>query len=157
MRYLGVYPSENAMVESVLVDMQEEEMTAFIMYDKFEKKVLELMATQEFAPSPDNELLRAFQVIDKERKGYVEAEHMKDLLLSRGTTFREKELESFMSVAKDVATGLIYYEDYVALLTEEAESVRPALAGAPSRGSVPPSHAHPSPQISAELMQEDDE
>ena len=35
---------------------------------------------------------------------------MRDLLITKGTPFREKEIDAFMSVAKDLETGHIYYE-----------------------------------------------
>ena len=41
---------------------------------------------------------------------------MRDLLLTKGVPFREREIDSFMAVAKDMETGRIYYEDYVAML-----------------------------------------
>ena len=66
---------------------------------------------------------------------------MTKFLTTKGTPFRTKEVEGqflfpglsyhdlflvtvlgFMSVAKDLDTGRIYYEDYIALLTADAES-----------------------------------
>jgi len=120
MRYLGSYPSEKDMVEKVLPDIQEDEPTAFVTYEKLEKKLLEVLETGEYAPDSADVLLQAFRVLDPERKGYIEASRMEELLTTRGTPFREKELESFMSVAKDLETGNIYYEDYVAMLTDKA-------------------------------------
>lgn len=43
---------------------------------------------------------------------------MEQLLTTKGTAFRPKELDQFMLVAKDPSDGNIYYEDYVALLTK---------------------------------------
>ena len=41
---------------------------------------------------------------------------MRDMLTTKGVPFREKEIEAFTAVAKDLETGRVYYEDYVALL-----------------------------------------
>ena len=41
---------------------------------------------------------------------------MRDMLITKGVPFREKEIDAFMAVAKDLETGRIYHEDYVALL-----------------------------------------
>jgi Ca2+-binding EF-hand superfamily protein len=60
-------------------------------------------------------------VLDPNRLGYIPADVMRELLTTKGTPFREKEIEGFMSRAKDLETGNIYYEDYVALLTADAE------------------------------------
>ena len=62
---------------------------------------------------------RAF---DEEGRGYVEATKLREALITKGTPFREKEIEAFMEVAKDDETGRIYYEDYVALLSAESNA-----------------------------------
>ena len=75
-----------------------------------------------YQPDTNETLLVAFKVLDQEKKGYIEADVMRELLITKGTPFREKELEAFMSVAKDSETGRIYYEDYIALLAQSIES-----------------------------------
>ena len=67
-------------------------------------------------PDSGDMLLQAFRTIDSDNTGYISAEVVEELLTTRGTPFRPKELEAFMLVAKDAETGNIYYEDYVALL-----------------------------------------
>ena len=37
--------------------------------------------------------------------------------------FRAKEVDSFLSRAKDMETGRIYYEDYIAMMTQELEAM----------------------------------
>ncbi|KAE8976543.1 hypothetical protein PR002_g25285 [Phytophthora rubi] len=69
--------------------------------------MLEVLYTNEYEPDADETLLAAFRVIDTEKKGYIEAEVMRELLTTRCTPFREKEME-----------GRIYYEGYIALLIQ---------------------------------------
>eukprot|EP00753_Platysulcus_tardus_P006043 PLAT13931.1.p1 GENE.PLAT13931.1~~PLAT13931.1.p1 ORF type:complete len:191 (+),score=57.33 PLAT13931.1:64-573(+) len=124
MRYLGAYPSEKAMVENVLPDMREPGLVdadAKIKWERFEKKMKEVLASREFAPDPADRLMKAFRVLDVDRKGYLESEVLYQYLTTKGAPFREKEIDSFMSVAKDVDTGAVYYEDYVSLISEELE------------------------------------
>ena len=102
--------------------MQEDEPSTFVTYGRFEKKMLEVLYTNEYQPDTDETLLVAFKVLDQEKKGYIEADVMRELLITKGTPFREKELEAFMNVAKDSETGRIYYEDYIALLTQRTET-----------------------------------
>ncbi|RLN43896.1 hypothetical protein BBJ28_00013971 [Nothophytophthora sp. Chile5] len=73
--------------------MQEDEPSTFVTYDRFEKKMLEVLYTNEYEPDSDETLLAAFRVIDTEKKGYIEAEVMRELLTTKGTPFREKEME----------------------------------------------------------------
>ncbi|DBA05201.1 TPA: hypothetical protein N0F65_005051 [Lagenidium giganteum] len=118
MRYLGAYPSEKDIIKKILPEMQEDEPSTFVTYERFEKKMLEVLYTNEYQPDTDETLLAAFRVIDVDKKGYIEADTMRELLVTKGTPFREKEMEAFLSVAKDAQTGRIYYEDYIALLVQ---------------------------------------
>ena len=47
MRYLGVYPSEEALVKEILPEMQDDEPTAFVTYPKLKAVLLRLMKTRE--------------------------------------------------------------------------------------------------------------
>ncbi|CAK4080282.1 unnamed protein product [Aphanomyces euteiches] len=93
MRYLGAYPSEKDIIKKILPEMQEDEPSTFVTYDKFEKKMLEVLYSHEYEPDTDETVLAAFRVLDADKKGYIDAEVMKDLLVTKGTPFREKELE----------------------------------------------------------------
>ncbi|EQC41696.1 hypothetical protein SDRG_01654 [Saprolegnia diclina VS20] len=121
MRYLGAYPSEKDIIKKILPEMQDDEPSTFVTYEKFEKKMLEVMYSHEYEPDSDETLMAAFRVLDPDKTGYIEADVMKELLLTKGTPFREKELEGFMHVAKDADTGRIYYEDYISLVTQELD------------------------------------
>jgi calmodulin len=116
MRALGVYPTERALVLEILPEVQDDEPTGFVSYQKFEKKMLQLLATKEFDPDSGDMLLQAFRTIDTENTGFISAELLEELLSTRGTPFRPKELDAFMLVAKDAESGNVFYEDYVALL-----------------------------------------
>jgi|EP00605_Chrysophyceae_sp_TOSAG23-4_P000082 calmodulin len=117
MRALGSYPAERDLVLTYIPEMQDDEPTNFVGYDKFEKFMLNNLATRECEPDSSEMLLQAFRTIDSDNQGYVSAEIMEALLTSKGTAFRTKELEAFMLVAKNVETGNIFYEDYVSLLS----------------------------------------
>lgn len=116
MRALGAFPTERALVLEILPEMQDDEPTGFVSYQKFEKKMLQILASKECDPDSGDVLLQAFRTIDTENTGFISSELLEELLTTKGTPFRPKELESFMMVAKDPETGNIYYEDYVALL-----------------------------------------
>jgi len=100
-----------------LPEMQDDEPTNFVSYSKFEKFMLNNLASRDCEPDSSDLLLQAFRTIDADKLGYVSAEVMEALLTSKGTPFRNKEMEAFMLVAKNVETGNIFYEDYIAQLT----------------------------------------
>lgn len=82
MRALGVFPSEKDVVEKVLPEvgfarldtrdmivcnnagpqMQEDEPTDYVTYERFEKNLLEVLQSGEFAPDSEDTLLQAFRV-----------------------------------------------------------------------------------------------
>ena len=115
--------NEGEVVETVLPDMMEDEPTAFVTYEKFEKKMLEVMAQNLYEPDTDDVMLAAFRAIDTDKKGYIDADRMRELLSTYGTAFRPKEIDGFMSRAKDMETGRIYFEDYIALFQQEVEEM----------------------------------
>jgi len=117
MRALGSYPGERDLVLTYLPEMQDDEPTNFVSYSKFEKFMLNNLASRDCEPDSSDLLLQAFRTIDADKLGYVSAEVMEALLTSKGTPFRNKEMEAFMLVAKNVETGNIFYEDYIAQLT----------------------------------------
>jgi calmodulin len=116
MRHLGVFPNERALVLEILPEMQDDEPGGEVSYKKFEKKMLNLMATNELEPDSTEVILQAFKTIDNDNLGYISADILETLLTSKGTGFRPKELEAFFMVAKDPETGNVYYEDYISLL-----------------------------------------
>lgn len=64
--------------------------------------------------------MRAFRAFDPEGKGYIDGDYLKNLLMTRGDSFRPKEAqEMLVAAAVDEATGHIYYEDFAALLAND--------------------------------------
>lgn len=57
-----IFPSPDSYASSVLRQMQEDEPTAFVTYEKFEKKMLSVIESQEYAPDGEDVLLQAFRV-----------------------------------------------------------------------------------------------
>ncbi|CAM9583952.1 unnamed protein product, partial [Ectocarpus sp. 13 AM-2016] len=62
MRYLGAYPSEKAMTQEILPDMQGDDVTAAVTYSSFETKMLEILASRAWDPDPPEVLLRVRRV-----------------------------------------------------------------------------------------------
>jgi len=119
MRFLGIYPTERALVLEILPEMQDDEPTGFVGYKKFEKKVLQLLSSREWEPDSNELILQAFRTLDTTNKGYLSADILEELLTSKGTPFRPKELEAFFNVAKDAESSNIFYEDYISLLQSQ--------------------------------------
>lgn len=118
MRALGAYPTERALVLEIIPSMQDDEPSGLISYKKFEKRMLQILASKEWEPDSGDLILQAFRTLDPENLGYIPGETMEEYMSTKGTPFRAKELESFMAVVKDADTGKIFYEDYVAQISK---------------------------------------
>uniref|UniRef100_A0A0G4I7G0 EF-hand domain-containing protein n=1 Tax=Chromera velia CCMP2878 TaxID=1169474 RepID=A0A0G4I7G0_9ALVE len=120
-RYLGQFPSETEVVEKIIKEMQEGDPSVHATtYEAFESVMLKAILNHEYDPEDCDTLLMAFRVLDPERKGYIEVQQMRDYLASGSFGFRPKEITDFLEFAKDKdgPQDKIYYEDYVAKLTD---------------------------------------
>lgn len=66
-----------------------------------------------FHPASAEELLKAFQILDKDRNGYLTKEFLSKKFMESGDCFSQEELDEMISVATDPETGLIMYEYYI--------------------------------------------
>ena len=66
-----------------------------------------------FHPASAEELLRAFQILDKENNGYMTKEFVTEILTTKGECFTTEELQELIKTASDPYSGLIMYEYYI--------------------------------------------
>lgn len=66
--------------------------------------------------------MRAFRAFDPEGKGYIEGEYLKNILMTRGDSFRPKEAQEMLAAAVEESSGRIYYEDFAALLANDGRA-----------------------------------
>jgi len=117
MRYLGVFPTEEELVADILPQLCADGDSLNIKFRTFEPLMLRVMVEQHYEADTEETLLQAFRTLDPEGRQYIDEATMMEFLTEGEFGFKEKEIEDFMRVAKDPETGLIHYEDYIALLT----------------------------------------
>lgn len=64
-------------------------------------------------PASAEALLKAFQVMDPEKKGFVAKDVLVRNMLELGEPFTQDELEEMLTVAVDPETGNVPYEYYI--------------------------------------------
>lgn len=69
-----------------------------------------------FKPAEPEELLKAFQLLDPENRGYIMRDDLEKSLMEIGEPFTKEEVADMMAVACDAETGKINYEHYINLL-----------------------------------------
>ena len=64
-------------------------------------------------PASAEELLKGFQHLDKENKGYLTKEFLCNAMVEYGEPFTQDELNEMMAVAVEPQSGHINYEFYI--------------------------------------------
>ncbi|XP_033097241.1 dynein regulatory complex protein 8-like [Anneissia japonica] len=70
-----------------------------------------------YKPAPEDKLLKAFEVLDSDRKGHLTAEDITKYMTEEGEPFTQEELEEMLSAAVDPDKGVILYRDYASLMS----------------------------------------
>ncbi|KAI8833611.1 Dynein regulatory complex protein 8 [Chytriomyces hyalinus] len=115
-RSLGINPSEENL-RIWVKEMEEEEPTGYIHYNKFFRVCASMIfSTSAAIRNDEEEIYRAFQALDSERKGFLEPEVLRRYMLTEGEPFSGEEMEEMLAACTDPTDNRVYYEDFVTLL-----------------------------------------
>ncbi|XP_046554425.1 dynein regulatory complex protein 8-like [Haliotis rubra] len=117
-RSLNCCPSE-AELHDMLAEIEEEEPTGYIRFEKFLPMMTKVMMERRYKPNPEDVLLKAFQVMDAEMKGHLTQDELRKYMTEEGEPFTQEELEEMMSAAVDPDKGIILYRDFVSEMAVE--------------------------------------
>ncbi|XP_041037010.1 dynein regulatory complex protein 8 [Carcharodon carcharias] len=117
-RSLGCCPSEGDLHE-MLAEVEEEEPTGYIQFDKFLPMMTRVLLERKYRPQPEDVILRAFEVLDQTKKGYLTQEELTKYLTEEGEPFTQEEMEEMLSAAVDPDKNVILYKDFAAMMTVE--------------------------------------
>ncbi|XP_078085627.1 dynein regulatory complex protein 8 [Mustelus asterias] len=117
-RSLGCCPSEGELHE-MLAEVEEEEPTGYIQFDKFLPMMTRVLLERKYRPQPEDVILRAFEVLDQTKNGYLTQEELTKYLTEEGEPFTQEEMEEMLSAAVDPDKNVILYKDFVTLMTVE--------------------------------------
>ncbi|CAL1158848.1 unnamed protein product [Cladocopium goreaui] len=143
MRYLGQFPSESDLKETIIPELLEEDPSkdGMVSFEAFERLMLRCLSDHTYDPDDSETLLAAFRVLDPQGHGYIDSNLMHEWLSTKGGKasdfFKERETSDFLEYAKDKDSSdssRIYYEDYVAKLNADIEKHLESLYQA-ARGS----------------------
>lgn len=123
LRAMNLNPSE-AMVTQVVESIEEAESTGYVKMTKLRGVVMEILMSHEYKNTilvrdDEDTIVKAFEMLDRDKKGYVDAEYLKEVMTTMGEKFNNEEILEMINAASDPETGHIYYEDYAALLATE--------------------------------------
>eukprot|EP00873_Tetraselmis_striata_P006582 jgi/Tetstr1/426846/TSEL_017060.t1 len=123
-RSMGINPS-SAQCDLILSEIRNEDGTPLITLDKFESVMTRYLMEKKSELQRDDyhRLLRAFKFFDPEKRGWIPADYLKNLMLTKGEVFSSDEVNHMLSAAVDEDTGRIYYEDYAMLLATDGRDI----------------------------------
>uniref|UniRef100_A0A1B0CDA9 EF-hand domain-containing protein n=2 Tax=Lutzomyia longipalpis TaxID=7200 RepID=A0A1B0CDA9_LUTLO len=70
-------------------------------------------------PAAPEKLLKAFQILDSDGKGFIQRDYISKLMMEEGEPFSQDELDEMMAIAVDSQTNRIPYELYINQLMVE--------------------------------------
>ncbi|XP_045652222.1 dynein regulatory complex protein 8 isoform X2 [Ursus americanus] len=86
-RSLGCCPSEGEL-HDLIAEVEEEEPTGYIRFEKFLPVMTEVLLERRYRPIPEDTLLRAFEVLDPSKRGFLTKEELIKYMTEEGTCAR---------------------------------------------------------------------
>ncbi|KAI3377792.1 hypothetical protein L3Q82_008933 [Scortum barcoo] len=112
---LGCFPTQ-ADIHDFIAKVEEAH-TGYVHLDKFLPAMTKVLLEHKFPPIPEDVLLQAFEVLDKEKKGYLEPEELTKYMTQEGDPFTQEEMDEMLTAFTDHETNVIYYKDLISQLT----------------------------------------
>ncbi|XP_070688438.1 dynein regulatory complex protein 8 [Pempheris klunzingeri] len=112
---LGCFPTQ-ADLHDFTAEVEEDH-AGYIHLDKFLPAMTKVLLEHKFSPIPEDLLLQAFEVLDKEKKGYLEPEELTKYMTQEGELFTQEEMDEMLTALADHEKNLIYYKDLISQLT----------------------------------------
>ncbi|XP_051042359.1 dynein regulatory complex protein 8 isoform X2 [Phodopus roborovskii] len=98
------------------VDVEEEEPTGYIRYEKFLPVMTRALLERKYRPIAEDVLLRAFEVLDPAKRGFLTKEELVKYMTEEGEPFSQEEMEEMLSAAIDPESNAINYRDYITMM-----------------------------------------
>lgn len=96
--------------------MEDEEPTGYIRFEKFLPVMIKVLSERRYRCETEDILLRAFQVMDTDNKGYLTQEELTKFMTEEGEILSPDEMEEMLGAAVDPEKGYINYKEYVTKL-----------------------------------------
>ncbi|XP_067211917.1 dynein regulatory complex protein 8-like isoform X1 [Linepithema humile] len=113
-RALGCVITE-AELQEIQVEVEDVENNC-VPLNRFVEYMSKAINERKFKPAEPEELLKAFQLLDPENRGYIMKDDLEKSIMEIGEPFTKEEVADMMAIACDVETGKINYEHYINLL-----------------------------------------
>ncbi|XP_039990665.1 dynein regulatory complex protein 8 [Xiphias gladius] len=116
---LGCFPSQKELHD--FVTEVEDDHTGYIHLNRFLPAMTKVLLEHKFPPIPEDLLLQAFEILDKEKKGYLEPEELTKYMTQEGEPFTQEEMDEMLTALADPEKNHIYYKDLISQLTTDPD------------------------------------
>ncbi|XP_038205754.1 dynein regulatory complex protein 8 [Arvicola amphibius] len=114
-RSLGCCPTEGEL-HDFIAEVEEEEPTGYIRFEKFLPVMTRVLLERKYRPIAEDVLLRAFEVLDPAKRGFLTKEELVKYMTEEGEPFSQEEMEEMLSAAIDPESNSINYRDYITMM-----------------------------------------
>jgi len=116
MRALGLNPTEEELTQ--MVKEVDQDGNGEVDFDEFCAMMIRRMEDED----GDEEILEAFQVIDRDGDGFITEADLKDLLATLGEKVTEEEIADMIKEVDMDGDGKVSYEEFVAMFDMKWEA-----------------------------------
>uniref|UniRef100_A0ABK0LE34 EF-hand calcium binding domain 2 n=1 Tax=Rattus norvegicus TaxID=10116 RepID=A0ABK0LE34_RAT len=129
-RSLGCSPTEGEL-HDFIAEVEEEEPTGYIRFEKFIPVMTTVLLEKRYRPIAEDVLLRAFEVLDPTKRGFLTKDELVKYMTEEGVLFpwrlplelelhgepfSQEEMEEMLSAAIDPESNTINYRDYITMM-----------------------------------------
>ena len=75
-----------------------------------------MISLQRYRPAAEDILLRAFEVLDPAKRGFLTKDELVKYMTEEGEPFSQEEMEEMLSAAIDPESNTINYRDYITMM-----------------------------------------
>jgi Ca2+-binding EF-hand superfamily protein len=84
--------------------------------------MVRVLTERRYRPANEEQLLKAFTVLDKEQKGHLTVDELRKYMMEEGEHFTQEEMDEMLQASVDPEKEVILYKDYVTLMTMDDSS-----------------------------------
>ncbi|CAI9729615.1 regulatory complex 8 [Octopus vulgaris] len=121
-RSLFCCPSE-AELSEFITQVEDEEPTGHIRLERFRPAMVRAVLEHRFKPASEDILLKAFQKLDSDEKGYLTKEELTKYLTEEGEAFEPDELAEMFSAAAEPDSETIHYKDFLSQIVVDDQLI----------------------------------
>ncbi|GFY70866.1 dynein regulatory complex protein 8 [Trichonephila inaurata madagascariensis] len=97
-------------LEDLASKVEDEEYPGYFRLPKLLPYLTEILMKDNWKSSTEEGMIRAFRILDADRKGVLESAFLRKLFTEQGDNFSSEEIEKFLNTSSDPAGNINYKE-----------------------------------------------